>query len=79
MSEMIPVVNPTMELSECRDRWTWDETYGCWCLEDVLYTPRAAVPKFQRLSIFAPAGCMNPDGTRQMPASRTTANPYSVV
>ena len=63
MSEMIPVVNPTMELSECRDRWTWDETYGCWCLEDVLYTPRAAVPKFQRLSIFAPAGCMNPDGT----------------
>ena len=27
-----------MELSDCRDKWFFDEKYDCWCLEDVLYT-----------------------------------------
>ena len=59
----ISIVNPTMELLDCRGAWFFDEKYGCWCLEDVLYTGKADVPKFQRLSVFAPKGCMNPDGT----------------
>ncbi len=63
MNEQIPVSNRTMDLSDCRDKWFFDERYGCWCLEDVLYTAKADVPKFQRLSIFAPATCMNLDGT----------------
>lgn len=63
MNETIPITNATMELSECRNKWFFDEHYGCWCLEDVLYTAKADVPKFQRLSIFAPKAYMNPDGT----------------
>ncbi|MBQ6564659.1 MAG: hypothetical protein IJL88_12155, partial [Clostridia bacterium] len=63
LPENIPVVNASMELSECRDRWTFDETYHCWCLEDVLYTSRADVPRFQRLSIFVPAPYLHADGT----------------
>ena len=59
----ISIVNPTMELRDCRGAWFFDEKYGCWCLEDVLYTEKADVPKFQRLSVFAPKACMNPDGT----------------
>jgi len=59
----ISIVNPTMELRDCRSAWFFDEKYGCWCLEDVLYTAKADVPKFQRLSVFAPKDCMNPDGT----------------
>lgn len=64
----INVVNHTMELSECRHAWFFDEKYRCWCLEDVLYTDRAVVPKFQRLSIFVPepymtdGGEINPQG-----------------
>ena len=63
MNETIPITNATMELSECRNKWFFDEHYGCWCLEDVLYTAKADVPKFQRLSIFVPKAYMNPDGT----------------
>ena len=63
MNEQIPVTNATMDLSDCRDKWFFDERYGCWCLEDVLYTAKADVPKFQRLSIFVPKALMNPDGT----------------
>ena len=59
----INIVNLTMELRDCRGAWFFDEKYGCWCLEDVLYTAKADVPKFQRLSVFAPKDCMNPDGT----------------
>ena len=61
--ESIPVVNSTMELRDCREQWFLDEQYQCWCLEDVLYTPKADVPKFQRLSIFVPKAYMNADGT----------------
>lgn len=53
----------TPELAACRDKWTFDERYGCWCLEDVPYMARPDVPECQRLSIFAPKALMNPDGT----------------
>ena len=63
MKEHIPVTNTTMELKDCADRWTLDEKHGCWCLEDVLYTAKARVPKFQRLSIFVPRALRNADGS----------------
>lgn len=63
MKETIPIINKTMELADCRDQWTFDEKHRCWCLEDVLYTAKAAVPKFQRLSIFVPEKLLNADGT----------------
>lgn len=59
----IPILNRTTELADCRDKWTFDETHRCWCLEDILYTAKAAVPKFQRLSIFVPEKLLNSDGT----------------
>ncbi len=62
-NETVPVTNRTMELEACRDQWTFDERFGWWCLEDILYTARADVPKFQRLSIFAPGELMHADGT----------------
>ena len=64
----INIVNATMELTDCRDKWTFDDRYDCWCLEDVLYSPKADAPAFQRLSIYAPkpylneSGTVNPDG-----------------
>lgn len=58
-----PITNSSMELSECKNKWTFDEKYNCWCLEDVIYTPSAATPKFQRLSIFAPKALLNEDGS----------------
>lgn len=57
------VLSQTMELKDCRDRWSHNEGYGCWCMEDVLYTSAATVPEFQRLSIFVPEAYMNADGT----------------
>lgn len=64
----IPITNKTMELSDCKDAWFFDEKYRVWCLEDILYTEKATTPKFQRLSIFVPEaymkanGEMNPEG-----------------
>lgn len=63
MKMPVPVVNKTMELADCRENWFFDETYRCWCLEDILYTPKATTPKFQRMSIFVPAPYLNADGT----------------
>lgn len=63
MEQTIPVVNATTSLADCRGAWTHNAAYHCWCLEDVLYTPCANVPKFQRLSIFVPEAYMNADGT----------------
>ena len=62
-NEPIHIVNSTMELKDCRDQRFFDEAYQCWCLEDILYTAKADVPKFQRLSIFVPRACMHADGT----------------
>ena len=62
-NEMIPVTNGSMELTDCQDGWFFDETYSCWCLEDILYTEKAEVPKFQRLSVYAPRNYMNADGS----------------
>lgn len=61
--EQISILNQSMELADCRDKWTYDEKHRCWCLEDLLYTPRATVPKFQRLSIFVPEKLLNADGS----------------
>lgn len=52
-----------MDLTDCRDAWFYDENHGCWCLEDLIYTPVPKVPAFQRLSIFASKDLMSPDGT----------------
>lgn len=73
-NEMIPVTNKTMELKDCRDQWFPDDTYDCWCLEDILYTETAEVPRFQRLSIYAPRAYLNTDGT---PDRQGTAGEYS--
>ena len=59
----IPVINRTPELADCRKEWSFDETYRCWCLEDILYTQKATTPKFQRMSIFVPEAYLNADGT----------------
>lgn len=59
----ISILNKTMELADCRDQWHYDEKFGCWCLEDILYTPAATTPKFQRLSIFVPKALLNADGS----------------
>ncbi|MCD8160084.1 MAG: prolyl oligopeptidase family serine peptidase [Clostridiales bacterium] len=69
MKQMIPIINKTLELTEVQNQWFFDDTYQCWCLEDVLYTLKATTPKFQRLSIFVPApymkegGVIDPTGT----------------
>lgn len=68
--ETVSVVNRTMELSQCNGSWVFNRDYDCWCLEDVLYSPVAAVPKFQRLSIFVPARLMEPGG-QVLPAARS--------
>ena len=68
MEQSIPIINETLELADCRDKWFFDKNYNCWCLEDVLYTLSATTPKFQRLSIFVPepyltaAGAIVPNG-----------------
>lgn len=59
----VPILNKTMELKDCRDKWVLDEKHGCYMLEDILYTPAATTPKFQRLSIFVPKHLMHGDGT----------------
>ena len=58
----IPITNKTMELSDCKDAWHFDEKYRVWCLEDILYTEKATTPKFQRLSIFVPEAYMHEKG-----------------
>ncbi len=63
MTPYIPILNTTLELSDYRKEWFLDETYHCWCLEDILYTLKATTPKFQRMSIFVPEAYLNVDGT----------------
>ncbi|MCD7946665.1 MAG: hypothetical protein LUF81_08720 [Clostridiales bacterium] len=63
MKPYIPILNTTLELADCQDKWFLDETYHCWCLEDILYTLKATTPKFQRMSIFVPQAYLNADGT----------------
>lgn len=57
-NDFIPITNATMELADCQEKWFFDAKYHCWCLEDILYTAKADVPKFQRLSIFVPEALM---------------------
>ena len=49
-------------MSQCQNSWFFDEKYSCWCLVDILYTPVAKVPDFQRMSIYVPASLMAPGG-----------------
>ena len=62
MENTIPVINKTLELADCKGEWFLDETYDCWCLEDILYTMKATTPKFQRMSIFVPREYMDENG-----------------
>lgn len=62
MFKEISITNKTMELTDCKESWFFDEKYDCWCLEDILYTEKATTPKFQRLSIFVPAPYMSEPG-----------------
>lgn len=62
MFDNIQITNKTMELKDCKDAWTFDEKYQCWCLEDILYTEKATTPKFQRLSLFVPKPYMEAGG-----------------
>ena len=59
---MVPVTNKTMNLADCANDWFYDDKYGVWCLEDILYTDKAEVPAFQRLSVFVPAEYMSEPG-----------------
>lgn len=59
----ISIRNQSMELADCRQDWFFDEKHGCWCLEDLIYTPVPKVPAFQRLSIYAPGELMDADGS----------------
>lgn len=56
--ENVYVVNGSAELSKCRGKWEYNETYECWCLEDILYTQESKAPRYQRMSIFVPATYM---------------------
>lgn len=56
--EHVHVINKTMELTECAGHWTRNEEYGCYCLEDILYTPIPTAAQYQRLSIFVPEAYM---------------------
>ena len=80
-TEMIPVTNRSLELSDCTGSWFFNKAYECWCLEDILYTDRASVPRFQRLSVYAPKAYMNPDGTpdRTAACGKYTAETAPVV
>lgn len=57
------IVNDTMELKDCIGKWVYNEEYDCYCLDDVVYTPKPRAARFQRLSIYVPREYMNPDGT----------------
>lgn len=70
MNGNLSITNKTMELSDCKESWFFDDTYKCWCLEDILYTERAKVPKFQRLSIFVPEPYMKEHGEIDWQGSR---------
>lgn len=61
--EPISVLNQTMDLADCRDKWVYDEAFDCWCLEDLLYTPVPRDARFQRLSVYAPRALLREDGT----------------
>ncbi|MCD8050898.1 MAG: hypothetical protein LUE89_04375 [Clostridiales bacterium] len=43
MKPYLPILNSTLELADCQDKWFLDETYHCWCLEDILYTMKATI------------------------------------
>ncbi len=62
MQPTFDMINDTLELTDIKDKWYFDEQYQVWCLEDVLYTMKATTPKFQRMSIFVPKAYMSAPG-----------------
>lgn len=68
--EPISVLNQTMDLADCRDKWFYDEAFDCWCLEDLLYTPVPRDARFQRLSVYAPKALLREDGSLTEAAGR---------
>ncbi|MBR1741068.1 MAG: hypothetical protein IJ733_04205 [Lachnospiraceae bacterium] len=56
------ITNRTMELSEVKQQWFYDEKFDAWCLEDIIYTDKAKQPAFQRLSIYVPGAYMEEGG-----------------
>lgn len=60
--DRIQITNKTMELADCKEAWSFDKKFDCWCLEDILYTDKATTPKFQRLSVFVPKPYMEAGG-----------------
>ncbi len=61
--DSISVLNTSMNLTDCQDKWIYDEKFDCWCLEDLVYTPVPKDVRFQRLSVYAPKQLLNEDGT----------------
>ncbi len=61
--EQVSVLNMSMELADCQSKWTFNEKFDCWCLEELCYTPVPADMRFQRLSVYAPKNLINEDGT----------------
>ena len=61
--------------------WKFDEKHNCWCLEDILYTEKAACPRFQQLSVFVPAPYMSAPGfiDSEGRAGKYTASTVPVV
>ncbi|MDO4838063.1 MAG: subtype B tannase [Clostridia bacterium] len=47
------------------NQWKFCPSLDCWCMEDVVYTDKAAVPQAQRLSVFAPKAYLSETGIIQ--------------
>ena len=56
------ITNQTMNLADCKESWTFNEEYQCWCLEDIVYTPNSKVPHCQKMNIFVPKIYMKESG-----------------
>lgn len=51
-----------MDLSIYEDRWTFDESHGCYCLEQVVYCRDAVAPELQCMNIYVPEPYMGKNG-----------------
>ena len=51
-----------MNLADCKESWTFNEEYQCWCLEDIVYTPNPKVHHCQKMNIFVPKIYMKESG-----------------
>jgi hypothetical protein len=51
-----------MDLLTCKDQWHFNRQYGCWCLENIVYTEAATNPEAQRLSVYVPGPYLSAPG-----------------